>query len=288
MSRSRVRRIMKQKNPSNAIKVIGATTLAISIVLLFGIICFAFLFTWYGKHAPVTALEPDIVQNAMTYFDKNQLHQTLLTQEEQQQASQDYLKLYFTPWSNQVDTKHFDTGDTLLTIIDVENQLIEDYRLNPIWGENMHRRSQFWINTIIDNMDLRLYPNQHRYAITIRNSDIRAFPTHNAAYLDRFKAGEGFPFDTLQTTSVWAGTPLYIAHVSHDGAWALAILPQAFGWIPLNDIAYTDQAFRETWQKSYFITPLQDGISMMDSNHFFHFKSHIGADWDRDVNPCYQ
>jgi len=126
-------------------------------------------------------------------------------------------------------------------------------------------------------MDLLHYPNQHQYAITVRHTDLRGLPTQHAHYEDWHKAGQGYPFDTLQNTSLAAGTPIYLTHLSNDGTWGLAITPAAFGWLPMNDIAFVNDEFRSQWQSKPLVTLTQDNVAIKDARNVYHFKASIGS-----------
>ncbi|RAP36212.1 hypothetical protein B1207_08655 [Legionella quinlivanii] len=63
--------------------------------------------------------------------------------------------------------------------------------------------------------------------------------------------GQGFPFDNLQESAIWSGTPLYVFAYSNDKAWALVLTPDAyFAWVKSNDIALASGEFINQWQKT--------------------------------------
>ena len=87
------------------------------------------------------------------------------------------------------------------------------------------------------------YPLRREYGITVRNTALRAMPTHKPLFLNPDMAGEGYPFDYLQHSALWVGSPVYICHVSTDGLWVLAETDFSAGWVPAEDVAVVDEAF---------------------------------------------
>ncbi|MFZ4615026.1 MAG: SH3 domain-containing protein [Rectinemataceae bacterium] len=75
------------------------------------------------------------------------------------------------------------------------------------------------------------------YGITVRRSDIRAFPTHTAIH----EAATGYEdIDLLQHSALDPATPLAILHESRDGQWLFCIAPFYAGWLHRNDVALCD------------------------------------------------
>ena len=84
-------------------------------------------------------------------------------------------------------------------------------------------------------------PVKPHTGITVRNTSMRALPSADPFFYDFRKAGEGYPFDYNQSSAVWAGTPLFLSHISQDGQFLAAESPYACGWIDSRDIAYVDE-----------------------------------------------
>jgi hypothetical protein len=75
--------------------------------------------------------------------------------------------------------------------------------------------------------------------ITVRRSDIRAFPTRTAIH----EAATGYEeIDLLQHSALDPATPLAILHESLDGQWLFCIAPFYAGWLQRNDVALCDRA----------------------------------------------
>ncbi|MDD4767787.1 MAG: stalk domain-containing protein, partial [Desulfotomaculaceae bacterium] len=71
------------------------------------------------------------------------------------------------------------------------------------------------------------------YAVTVRRSNIRTFPTY-----DESLAGPGdIEFDLFQETAVSPAEPALILHRSLDGSWLFVQICNYNGWMPAADLA---------------------------------------------------
>ncbi len=150
------------------------------------------------------------------------------------------------------------------------NQL--KYRLN-------HRPyTEAWINDLETKMNLSQFDHlsidPSRRAITIKNSQGRALPTEEPIFYHYSIAGEGYPFDNLQSSTVWAGTPLYILGETQGKAWILVQTPDLQAWIPRSDVATVDDNFISQWTKAankklIAITNTQTPIIDQENNLFW-------------------
>ncbi|MDI1352647.1 MAG: SH3 domain-containing protein, partial [bacterium] len=118
-------------------------------------------------------------------------------------------------------------------------------------------------------------------AIAINNTYARALPDASPDFFHFSLPGQGFPFDNLQESVIWSGTPLYIISVSKNKAWSLVLTPDAyFSWVKSNDIAITSKRFINQWQdaaQKNMVAITQTESSVFDNNHQFQFSSYIGA-----------
>jgi hypothetical protein len=81
-------------------------------------------------------------------------------------------------------------------------------------------------------------------AISVRNTHARALPDSAPDFFHASIPGQGFPFDNLQESAIWTGTPLYVFSVSKDKAWSLVLTPDSyFAWVKSDDIAYASPGF---------------------------------------------
>lgn len=152
------------------------------------------------------------------------------------------------------------------------------------YGENFHAYSPAWINDIAANVHLAQFENLHynadNRAIAIDNLPARALPTNDVFFFHHKIAGQGYPFDNLQMSSLWVGTPLYILGVSQDRAWSLVITPDFIAWVKSSGIARVSKAFASRWEKAavkHLVAITQTKTSLVDTNHVYRFIAYVGA-----------
>jgi len=119
---------------------------------------------------------------------------------------------------------------------------------------------------------MKAFDTKKLKAITVRNSNLRLFPSNKPMFKDFNKAGEGYPFDYNQNSSVNLNSPLYLSHYSKDKAWAYVSASFASGWIMVQDIAITSQDVIDKFksENSYFVAIKDD---------FPIYKSHVFKDY---------
>ncbi len=229
--------------------------------------------TWINQHDPA--------------FDKK-----LLNTDMQQKRMDMFYDRYFgslSPWSsdyiNQVlsqkapnDLKTVELS--LLAYFSNENKADDQIG----FGENFHPYTKEWIKQIAHNINIEqfdqlVYQASNR-AITIDNLHARAFPTDDVHFYNPKLPGQGYPFDNLQISALWAGTPVYILCETRDHAWMLVVTPDYIGWVKSSGVARTDNAFVNTWSKMAknklaAITRTQTGI--VDEKGKYLLLAYVGS-----------
>ena len=146
------------------------------------------------------------------------------------------------------------------------------------WGANFRPNSARWKEEIKNNSTgaiSTVYQESSR-AITVRETLVRALPTELPAYHDPRRAGEGYPFDYLQMSSIQPATPIYILTESQDKAWRYIISPAVTGWVKSEDIATVSPAFVDQWTTlamKNIGTFIQQPVSVyQDKQFYFHAR----------------
>ncbi len=137
--------------------------------------------------------------------------------------------------------------------------------LNPAGGfaENLRPWDKARWDALVANCFMEGYGTvAPRAAITVRTAHLRRLPTDAPYFLDPARAGEGFPFDYLQNSALWVGTPVAVIHVSRDGAWAYAQTRLVSGWVRVGDLAAVDAAFIKTWRSRPLGVIVRDDTSL--------------------------
>ncbi|WP_342221910.1 SH3 domain-containing protein [Candidatus Fukatsuia endosymbiont of Tuberolachnus salignus] len=188
-----------------------------------------------------------------------------------------------SPWNPTFITKELGIVGENKIKNDVEKS-IEKFTNNNshVYGENFRKRTNSWKQWLRENasIDIDKQFNSHNRAIMITESSVRILPTETPAFDDFKKAGEGYPFDMLQISSVKPGTPVYIFGESKDKAWKLIISPSVTGWVKNNDLAKTDEKFISQW-RAYAEQALgaftKEPVSVNDLQGHFRFIAKIGT-----------
>lgn len=117
------------------------------------------------------------------------------------------------------------------------------------WGENFRIHTSSWKQQVRENATTnieRIYSPSGR-GITVRETLVRVLPTADPAYDDPRQAGQGYPFDNLQMSSIRPGIPVYVLATSLDRRWKYVLSPTVTGWVHNEDIAEVDQQFVTEW-----------------------------------------
>ena len=190
-----------------------------------------------------------------------------------------------SPWSEQMIQAVIPTVKKIeFEIIDgFDNQNKPDTKKH--YAENFKEHDEVWLNQIRKNMDLAAFDaltfNPENRAIAVNNTYARALPEHAPDFYHFSLPGQGFPFDNLEESAIWAGTPLYVLSVSQDKAWSLVLTPdEYFAWVKSSDIAYASNKFVSQWQQAAqagLVAITETDASIVNKNQHFQFTGYIGA-----------
>jgi hypothetical protein len=222
---------------------------------------------WQGLLADLRTLP----QDCTAYLDANTADRLLVPAETQRKINEQFNQAYFAPWRR----------DRPITSKEGISRLFDTCREKPGFADNRRPHGARWYDSLRDLADLQKYPNLARRGITIRNSNLRDLPTHRPRFELWQAPGEGYPFDTLQNTSVPANTPVFVSHASLDGAWLYVECPFAAGWMPTDDVAWVDDDFVRKWQAGPLVAVVRDDVPVRDASGSFRFLTHVGAVFPR-------
>jgi hypothetical protein len=154
---------------------------------------------------------------------------------------------------------------------------LQAYEANPGFGHNGRQLCQSFYQKLVQLACLDSFPNRSLPAIAIRNANIRQLPTALPRFDDFHSEADGYPFDTLQESAIWAGTPLLICHAASDGSWFYVQAPFVEGWVSAADVATVDDAFIKDWRERELVAMVQDDVPITDQAGIARFNAHIGA-----------
>ncbi len=165
----------------------------------------------------------------------------------------EYNRRYFEPWSLK----------KLSESIDKLTWQFRFVKRKKIYDSRYRRVKQSTIDWWIKNSNFNALDSDGRYAITVRESNLRSFPTDTPAYRDPWKNTEGYPFDYFQHSEIHINTPLFVSHLSKDGKWAFVQAAHAFGWIKVKDIAFTSDKFRRLFRSGKYMVTIIDNLYLI-------------------------
>jgi len=144
------------------------------------------------------------------------------------------------------------------------------------FGSNLRPLPLSWFSEMEKQSNFQAFSTLNQSGIAIKYMNMRVFPTANPLYKNPQKAGDGYPFDLLQNSSVAFNEPLFISHASLDGAWVYIFTNSASGWVEANSVAVlkNDQIEILKGKEKLFIT--DDKIPLRDSDKRFVAYSRIG------------
>lgn len=209
----------------------------------------------------------DLKQDHMSYIDQSSSERELVTADDQKKMDDHYNSLYFEPWHREKPYYQ----------IDIVERGFKKYRKNLGYGENGRKLRKSWIKTLTASADLEHYPNSGLIAITIENADLRVMPTHKPRFFDASYSHNGYPFDTLQESSIAANTPVFISHMAKDKDWVLVETPYAVGWMSVRSLASVDGDFIKAWEIGHYAVFIKDKIPLYDAEGRYLFKAPLGA-----------
>ena len=131
------------------------------------------------------------------------------------------------------------------------------------YAENLRPWNPERWQTLVANCVMEFYGTVPvRQAITVTATPLRRMPTDAPYFLDPNKGGEGFPFDYMQNSTLWVGTPVAVIHISQDGQWAFVQTRLVSGWARVSHLATVDAAFIRAWQSRPMMAFVQDNVAL--------------------------
>jgi len=196
----------------------------------------------------------DMPQDASAYLVKDKADVPLMDAQTAKARAEIYIERYFGPWRN---------GGNPAYARKSAMRSLSAYSRNPGYDGSGQPNTKAWANRIAWNANLRYFSKSRRPAIAVNNTNLRAIPTMDPRFGTPGKPGQGYPFDILQMSALWVGTPVLVDHISRDGAWALVETAIAPGWVRTEDLAYVDDAFMNQYLSKPFATLVDEDVALL-------------------------
>lgn len=226
------------------------------------------------------------------FVDERDYTKPLLTAAYQQKQLQQFYNHYYStdknalsPWSEALVASIIPLTHAIelevLNQYNNQNKTAKEYH----YAENFKVHSLQWWEHIQKNMQLSVLENTQfkasQRAITTTNTFARNLPDNAPDFLHLTLPGQGFPFDNIQDSALWAGTPLYVLSTTQDKAWSLVLTPDAYiTWVKSPDITYVSDEFVGAWQdaaQKNLVAITKTAASILDLDGHFQFTGYIGA-----------
>ena len=179
-----------------------------------------------------------------------------LSSRKQRRLDREYNKKYFSVWR----IKKLDKS------LNEVSWAIRSVQKHKVYNSRYKEITPSKYNSWISNSNFGKIDSIRAYAITIRHSNLKAFPTNEPYYYDPTKTGEGFPFDYNQNSTYHINTPLYISHYSLDKKWAFVRGATAYGWIAISNIALVDGNFIKKFKNGKYSIVVKDNLRLKENN----------------------
>jgi hypothetical protein len=224
----------------------------------------------YPAAMPESRICSDLVrlpQDLTVYARQAGWDKSLLAPKEQDLLAERARKAFFAPWRQKAPS----TG--------LKRSLADTFALRREagFGENLRPFPPEDWAALKDNARPTDFPSLAAHAITVCATSLRAMPSRRPYFLDPDLPGEGYPFDYFQHSALWAGTPLFLSHLSRDGLWVLAETSTSSGWLPLRDTALVDADFERLWQSRPLAVLVRDKVALRGREGEEPVIGHTGA-----------
>ncbi len=201
-----------------------------------------------------------ITQNPQFYSNDVDVSSVSISQEKYEQQ-------YFFAWH--IQTQAEEKRDILWPL--------RSYNANNSYGENLQKRDNSFFERMKENLNLQAYARVNKKALTLKSLNMRALPSDKPIFLDPTKAGEGFPFDYLQNSSIGANKPVLITHYSKDREWVHIISSFTYGWVKASEVAILSDAQVQEWQEREHLFVMKDKTALYGDRGEFLYKAQFGV-----------
>ena len=133
-----------------------------------------------------------------------------------------------------------------------------------------------WFDAMYKRGNFTQYATLSLDAISVDSLNLRGMPTDKPLFKNPNQAGEGFPFDYLQNSSVHPNEPLVVSHYSDDHAWVYVFTAYASGWVHANEIAFVSEQDIQKFELAKKIYIITDGYPLQDKDNQFLAYSRVG------------
>lgn len=210
-------------------------------------------------------------QDPLYYAQKVNPDALLITPSKQNEFYQGFKRKFFRVWTTNITAG----SPAVVSLLRHYQSEIEKIHSNPGIGENKLPRGITFATDIANIANLDSGFNTMKRGIALRYAHIRALPSIKPNYLDFSIAGEGYPFDYWQKSTLPIGTPIFIYHETGD--WALIDSHICSGWVLRSEIAYIDDDYISQMIDNKQIAITQDRVPLYNIHGAYVARADIGT-----------
>lgn len=210
-------------------------------------------------------------QNPLDYVDTEKGNELLCSPQVQSKTDSLSQNRYFSCWSDSL------LSDTLATqkLLEYYQDKVTSLKQYPGIGETKLLRDSTFYNEMEVRTNLAKGFNKLRKGIMLQKAHIRVLPTNKPYFLDFKKAGEGYPFDYWQNSTIPMATPVFIYHETDN--WVLISSHLCSGWVEKEKITYINNDIIESLIKPNRIAIIEDRTPIYSKTHEYLGSADIGT-----------
>ena len=210
--------------------------------------------------------------------------QVLLSPAFQARKTLDFKQHYLAPWSPDFLASHL-TEDVRTLEARVFANLHKDIETRQGFGPNDCPYDELWLQRQEQNLGAspvqRAVYHPGNRAIVLANAPVRLLPTADLYLQGPTVPGEGYPFDNLQNSVLWAGTPVYLLAENQDHSWCKVLTADCAGWVSRDKVARAGATFIQMGRLAVARRPLEAVLrtqaAVRDERGLFRFQAYVGA-----------
>ena len=206
----------------------------------------------------------------------------LFTPAFQKRKAAEFRTNYLGPWDSE-----FVAGHLTPQVESLESKVLDnirgDIQAQTGFGPNTRPYDSGWLDRIRallpERKGFRFRPGDR--AMILDNALVRLLPTMDLYMQHPDIPGQGYPFDNLQNSVLWAGTPVYLLAESRDKAWCKVLAADCAGWIPTQRLARAGGGFVRRWRRAVasrgLIAATATEAAVLDTRGRFRFYAYVGS-----------
>lgn len=235
-------------------------------IITLGLVFLLFGCSLKQKYNEVSMESSTIVLNDLISIPQNISAYTSSMEDKKYNIDNNYTNAYFSVWNIKIP------------IESLENIKwpFRSFTIASSYGENLLPLKQSFFDTMYEKSNFESYLKESKNGITLDYTHMRALPTSKPLLSNPSLAGEGFPFDYLQNSSINANVPVFISHYSNDKQWAFVFSRFTYGWIKSKDVVVVDEKHVTSWKEAKQVHIIREGIALYTDTNEALFSTRIG------------